>query len=86
MTEQEQRIPKRDDPGKGPQGIAPDLEARTVIGIFDRVEDAEGALNDLRAAGFADADIARIHAPIGADIDAKSPAEIALAILAQIKK
>jgi xanthine dehydrogenase accessory factor len=38
----------------------------------------------LRAKGFADAEIARIHAPIGADIGAKSPAEIAVSILAQI--
>jgi hypothetical protein len=60
MTEQEQRIPKRDDPGKGPEGIAPDLQARSVVGIFDRVEDAEATLNDLRAAGFADADISLV--------------------------
>ena len=38
----------------------------------------------LEAAGFGAAEIARIHAPIGADIGAQSPAEIALAILAQI--
>jgi xanthine dehydrogenase accessory factor len=38
----------------------------------------------LRAAGFGDADIARIHAPIGLDIGAVSPAEIAVAILAEI--
>ena len=36
------------------------------------------------AAGFAEAELARIHAPIGADIGAQSPAEIAVAILAQI--
>lgn len=38
----------------------------------------------LRAKGFGDAEIARIHAPVGADIGAKSPAEIAISILAQI--
>jgi xanthine dehydrogenase accessory factor len=38
----------------------------------------------LKAAGFADDDIAGIHAPIGLDIGAVSPAEIAVAILAQI--
>jgi hypothetical protein len=60
MTEQEQRIPKRDDPGKGPEGIAPDLQARSVVGIFDSVEDAEATLNDLRAAGFAEPDISLV--------------------------
>ena len=34
--------------------------------------------------GFSDTEIARIHAPIGADIGASSPAEIALAIMAEI--
>jgi xanthine dehydrogenase accessory factor len=34
--------------------------------------------------GFSDADIARIQAPIGLDIGAVSPAEIAVAIMAQI--
>lgn len=35
-------------------------------------------------AGFSPEKIARIHAPVGADIGAKSPAEIALSILAQV--
>ena len=38
----------------------------------------------LKQAGVSDADIARIHAPIGLDIDAVSPAEIAVAIMGQI--
>ena len=38
----------------------------------------------LKQEGFSDADIARIHAPIGLDIGAVSPAEIAVAIMAQI--
>jgi xanthine dehydrogenase accessory factor len=38
----------------------------------------------LKEQGVSDADIARIHAPIGLDIDAESPAEIAVAIMAQI--
>lgn len=38
----------------------------------------------LTAKGFSDADISRIHGPIGLDIGAKSPAEIAAAILAQL--
>ncbi|SFD38984.1 xanthine dehydrogenase accessory factor [Bosea sp. CRIB-10] len=41
-------------------------------------------LERLAAAGFGEADVKRIHAPIGLDIGAVSPAEIALAILAEI--
>ena len=41
-------------------------------------------LERLKAQGLTDADIARIHAPIGVDIGAVSPAEIAVAIMAQI--
>jgi len=38
----------------------------------------------LKGQGISEADIARIHAPIGLDIGAVSPAEIAVAIMAQI--
>jgi xanthine dehydrogenase accessory factor len=38
----------------------------------------------LKAQGLSEADISRIHAPIGLDIGAVSPAEIAVAIMAQI--
>jgi xanthine dehydrogenase accessory factor len=41
-------------------------------------------LERLKAQGVNDADLARIHAPIGLDIGAISPAEIAVAIMAQI--
>jgi xanthine dehydrogenase accessory factor len=41
-------------------------------------------LERLAAAGFGEADVQRIHAPIGLDIGAVSPAEIALAILGEI--
>jgi xanthine dehydrogenase accessory factor len=38
----------------------------------------------LKGQGISEADIARIHAPIGFDISAVSPAEIAIAIMGQI--
>jgi xanthine dehydrogenase accessory factor len=38
----------------------------------------------LRAAGVSEAAIGRIHAPVGLDIGAKSPGEIALSIMAEI--
>ncbi len=40
-------------------------------------------VNRLRQSGFSDQDIARIHGPAGLSIGARSPAEIATAILAQ---
>ena len=55
--------------------------------LHRRARLAEDACAPRRAAdraGFREADIARIHAPIGLDIGAVSPAEIALSILGEI--
>ena len=41
-------------------------------------------LERLKAIGCTDADLARIHAPIGLDIGAQGPAEIALSIMAEV--
>jgi xanthine dehydrogenase accessory factor len=38
----------------------------------------------LKQQGLSEVDVSRIHAPIGLDIGAVSPAEIAVAIMAQI--
>lgn len=41
-------------------------------------------LDRLRAAGVSEAQIARIHAPVGLDLGAANPGEIALSVMAQI--
>jgi len=41
-------------------------------------------IDRLKQQGLSDVDVSRIHAPIGLDIGAISPAEIAVAIMAQI--
>jgi xanthine dehydrogenase accessory factor len=44
----------------------------------------QARVESLRAAGVTDAQLDRIHAPIGLDLGGRTPAEIALAILAEI--
>lgn len=72
--------PKIDDPG---------LEAALrsqcfYVGALGSRKTHARRVERLAAAGFDEAAIARIHAPIGLDIGAVSPAEIALAILGEI--
>lgn len=72
--------PKLDDPA-----ILAALQSPAFyIGSLGSPRTHARRLDRLRAAGVAEAAIARIHAPVGLDIGARSPAEIALSILAQI--
>ena len=54
------------------------------IGALGSRKTHEKRVNRLKAAGFSDEAIARIHAPIGLDINAQTPKEIALAIMGEI--
>lgn len=72
--------PKLDDPGL----IAALRSNCFYIGALGSKKTHAGRMSRLQAEGFSDQDLARIHGPIGLDIGARSPAEIALAILAEI--
>ena len=72
--------PKIDDPGL----VAALNSDCFYIGALGSRKTHGRRLERLAAAGFDEAQTARIHAPIGLDIGAVSPAEIALAILGEI--
>jgi xanthine dehydrogenase accessory factor len=72
--------PKIDDPA-----LSAALAAECFyIGALGSKKTHARRVERLIQAGFSQADIARIHAPIGLDIGAVSPAEIALAILGEL--
>jgi xanthine dehydrogenase accessory factor len=72
--------PKIDDPA-----LAAALKAECFyIGALGSRKTHGRRVERLTQAGFAEADIGRIHAPIGLDIGAVSPAEIAVSILGEI--
>ena len=54
------------------------------VGALGSRKTHAGRIERLKQAGLTDADLARIHAPIGLDIGALGAAEIALSILAEI--
>ena len=54
------------------------------IGVIGSRRKTAGVFARLREEGFTDADLARITTPIGLDIKAETPAEIAVSIAAQL--
>jgi xanthine dehydrogenase accessory factor len=72
--------PKIDDPALK-HALARDC---FYIGALGSKKTHARRVERLKLAGLTDADIARIHAPIGLPIGAMSPPEIAVAILAEI--
>ncbi|MCA9663451.1 MAG: XdhC family protein, partial [Myxococcales bacterium] len=72
--------PKLDDPA-----LQAGLGARCFyIGALGSTRTHAKRVDRLRAAGFGDDAIGRIHAPVGLDIGAAGPAEIAVSILAEL--
>jgi xanthine dehydrogenase accessory factor len=72
--------PKIDDPAIQAALASPAF----YIGCLGSTRTHAKRVERLRAEGVGEADIARIHAPVGLDIGARSPAEIAVSILAQV--
>jgi xanthine dehydrogenase accessory factor len=72
--------PKIDDPG-----LQAALRSSCFyIGALGSKKTHAGRLARLKAAGFSDSELARIHGPIGLNIGARSPAEIAISIMAEM--
>ncbi len=72
--------PKLDDPA-----IIAALKSQVFyLGSLGSKKTHAKRVERLTEAGFTPDDIARIHAPVGLDIGAKTPAEIAIAVLAEI--
>ena len=72
--------PKIDDPAL----ISALRSEAFYIGALGSKRTHAARLGRLKEAGFSDQDFARIHGPVGLDIGAVSPAEIAVSALAQI--
>lgn len=74
--------PKLDDPAL----MAALQSDAFYVGCLGSTRTHAKRLERLRAAGVTESQIARLHAPVGLDIGAKSPAEIAVSIIAEITR
>lgn len=64
--------------------LAPDIPEFRYIGMIGSRRRVRGAFEGLLAAGMDRRRLERIHAPIGLDIGAETPEEIAVSILAEV--
>ena len=74
--------PKLDDPALQTALRSPAF----YIGALGSKKTQAARIKRLREAGFGEAGIARLKAPVGLDIGARSPAEIAVSIMAEITR
>ena len=72
--------PKLDDPALTAALRSPAF----YVGALGSKKTHGARLGRLAKAGFTETDLSRIHGPAGLDIGAKSPAEIAVSVLAQL--
>jgi xanthine dehydrogenase accessory factor len=72
--------PKLDDPAIR-AALASDV---FYLGCLGSTRTHAKRMARMTEAGLSEADLARIHAPVGLDIGAKSPAEIAISIMAEV--
>jgi xanthine dehydrogenase accessory factor len=72
--------PKLDDPALAVALRSPAF----YVGALGSRRTHEARLARLRERGLGEAELARIHAPVGLDVGARSPAEIAVSILAEV--
>ena len=77
--------PSSSRPGAGMAGLAQVLKSPApYIGLVSSRRKFKLIADKLRERGFSDEDVNRVHAPIGLDLGAETPAEIAVAIMGEI--
>ncbi len=72
--------PKLDDAALGAALVSPAL----YVGSLGSTKTHAARLERLRQSGLDEATLTRVHGPVGLDIGAKSPSEVAIAIMAEI--